>query len=119
MFYFYLAIVTMEDDGSVQTAVTKLRDASLLYTPVTLSLGFSETMLCVAHLPLTMTEWMFRDLVATHGSVDKCFLMRSVEAGKLMFYYNRGGRSGSVVECLTRDRGAVGSSLTGVTVLCP
>ena len=28
-------------------------------------------------------------------------------------------RSGSVVECLTRDRGATGSSLTGVTGLCP
>ena len=28
-------------------------------------------------------------------------------------------RSGSVVECLTRDRGAPGSSLTGVTALCP
>ena len=28
-------------------------------------------------------------------------------------------RSGSVVECLTRDGGAVGSSLTGVTLLCP
>ena len=28
-------------------------------------------------------------------------------------------RSGLVVECLTQDRGAVGSSLTGVTVLCP
>ena len=28
-------------------------------------------------------------------------------------------RSGSVLECLTRDRGAVGLSLTGVTVLCP
>ena len=27
--------------------------------------------------------------------------------------------SGSVVECLTRDGGAAGSSLTGVTVLCP
>ena len=27
--------------------------------------------------------------------------------------------SGSVVECLTRDRGAACSSLTGVTVLCP
>ena len=24
-----------------------------------------------------------------------------------------------MVECLTRDRGAAGSSLTGVTVLCP
>ena len=28
-------------------------------------------------------------------------------------------RSGSVVECLTRDRRAAGSSLTSVTVLCP
>ena len=28
-------------------------------------------------------------------------------------------RSGSEVECLTRDRGAAGSSLTGVTALCP
>ena len=28
-------------------------------------------------------------------------------------------RNGSVVECLTRDRGAAGSSLTGVTVSCP
>ena len=28
-------------------------------------------------------------------------------------------RSGSVVECLARDRGAVGLSLTGVTALCP
>ena len=28
-------------------------------------------------------------------------------------------RSGSVVECLTPDRGAAGSSLTGVTALCP
>ena len=27
--------------------------------------------------------------------------------------------SGSVVECLTRDRGAAGSGLTGATVLCP
>ena len=28
-------------------------------------------------------------------------------------------RSGSVVECLTRDRGAAGLSLTGLTALCP
>ena len=28
-------------------------------------------------------------------------------------------RSGSVVECLFRDRGASGLNLTGVTVLCP
>ena len=28
-------------------------------------------------------------------------------------------RSGSVVECLTGDRGAVGPSLTGFAALCP
>ena len=28
-------------------------------------------------------------------------------------------RCGSVVECLTRDLGDAGSSLTGVTALCP
>ena len=28
-------------------------------------------------------------------------------------------RGGSEVECLTQDRGAAGSSLTGVTALCP
>ena len=47
-----------------------------------------------------------------------------------IYFYNKIGlsiilhvhgreHSGSVVECLTRDRGAAGSSLTGVTVLCP
>ena len=30
-----------------------------------------------------------------------------------------GEHNGAVVECLTRDRGAVGSSLTGITMLCP
>ena len=27
--------------------------------------------------------------------------------------------SGSVIECLTRDRGAADLSLTGITALCP
>ena len=31
----------------------------------------------------------------------------------------KGGRSGSVEECLTGDRGAAGSNLTSVTALCP
>ena len=35
---------------------------------------------------------------------------------KIVFYRER---SGSVVECLTRGRRAAGSSLTGVTALCP
>ena len=36
---------------------------------------------------------------------------------KSNYIFLGGERSGSVVECLTRDRRAAGSSLTGVTVL--
>ena len=38
---------------------------------------------------------------------------------RIWMQWDRRERSGSVVECLTRDRRAAGSSLTGVTVLCP
>ena len=34
-------------------------------------------------------------------------------------YLMKGEHSGSVVERLTGDRGPAGSSLTGITVLCP
>ena len=37
----------------------------------------------------------------------------------IMFQLAQRERSGSVVECLTRDRGVAGSSLTSVTALCP
>ena len=46
-------------------------------------------------------------LEVMHGDID------SVTTGQTR------ERSASVVECLTRDRGAAGSSLTGVTALCP
>ena len=36
-----------------------------------------------------------------------------------IFYFCLWERSGSFVECLTRDRRAAGSSLNGVTALCP
>lgn len=80
------AIVGMEDSDMVPEAVAKLKDASLLYTPITLSVGHSDNMLCVAHLPLTLTEWMFRDTVSAHGNINKCFLMRSEETGESKGY---------------------------------
>ena len=40
-------------------------------------------------------------------------------SGSCMYVCMYVERSGSVVECLTRDRRAAGLSLTGVTALCP
>ena len=51
-------------------------------------------------------------LFANHGWMHK-------QWGLISLYYMYWERSDSVVECLTRDRGAAGSSLTGFTALCP
>ena len=51
-------------------------------------------------------------------TVDGCIVFKSMLGCVILQTYDR-ERSGSVVECLTRDRGAAGSSLTGVTALCP
>ena len=75
----------MEDSDTVPVAVSKLKDATLLYTPVTLRVGHSDNMLCLAHMPLTFTEWMFREAVSEHGNINKCFLMRSEKTCK--FYH--------------------------------
>ena len=45
-----------------------------------------------------------------------CF---SVSLAFIHHYIDILERSGSVVECLTRDRGALGSNLTGVGAFCP
>ena len=50
--------------------------------------------------------------------VGNTFQLVSVAAQiSLSANQHQGGDSGSVVECLTRDREAPGSSLTGVTTL--
>ena len=44
---------------------------------------------------------------------------KSIDITTCLFHNKSREGSGSVIECLTRDRGAAGSSLTGVTALCP
>ena len=44
---------------------------------------------------------------------------RPFKTGFTVSHFNEGEPSGSVVKCLTQDRGAAGSSLTEVTALCP
>ena len=51
-------------------------------------------------------------IVALPGHTNLRFGLNSVLGPDL-------AKSISVVECLTRDRTAAGSSLTGVTALCP
>ena len=55
-------------------------------------------------------------LIVSKFQYTQCIGSRSIKLRSI----SRGReRSGSVVECLTRDQRAAGSSLTGVTALCP
>ena len=70
-----------------------------------------------------MHAWSARMLLLLHSafmlSMVKMLLKGEVGGLALNSHGNCREPSGSVVECLTRDRRAAGSSLTGVTVLCP
>ena len=56
-----------------------------------------------------------------YGTLISCYIDIYKERKTVcIFSFNSWECSGSVVvECLTGDQGAAGSSLTGVTVLCP
>ena len=54
--------------------------------------------------------------VSTVGNSTAIGFINFISRRKYELFWER---SGSVVECLTRDRRAAGSSLTGVTALCP
>ena len=55
----------------------------------------------------------------THAYLN-IFFSENTELIEFKFHMEySGGRCDSLVECLTRDQGVAGSSLTGGTVMCP
>ena len=70
-----------------------------------------DTKCCNWHL-ISQTHTPISPLCLLYSCKTKTLLCKN----EIQIHYLREG-SGSVVECLTQDRGAAGSSLTGVTVL--
>ncbi|XP_052274563.1 uncharacterized protein LOC127874351 isoform X2 [Dreissena polymorpha] len=97
------AVVTLKDPGLVEDAISKLNNTKLENQTVTVSVFRSEKILCVAHLPLDITEYRFRELMLQHGNVDMCFLMRSEETGDSKGYgfveYNEGIEKVGQIKC--------------------
>ena len=66
--------------------------------------------------------WKKNDGTVNPLSLNCEFIYGAIQKKKIskwVCYIVRRQHSGSVVECLTQDGGAAGSSLTNVTVLCP
>ncbi|WAR23213.1 RAVR2-like protein, partial [Mya arenaria] len=75
------AVVTLKDPSLVDDAISKLDNTKFDTLTVSVSVYRSDKILCIAHLPLAMTEYKFRELITEHGNIDMCFLMRSEETG--------------------------------------
>ena len=80
--------------------------------------------MCIYHLSSELqwyrSDWLdgqsdllfgFLALILPSGLILGCFIVQIKRSNR--------EHNGSVVECSTRDRGAAGLSLTGITVLCP
>lgn len=80
---YFPAVVTLKDWSLTEEAISKLNNTEFEGHTVSVSIYHSEKILCVAHLPPGLTEEKFQELVAQHGTVDMCFLMRSECTGKL------------------------------------
>ena len=80
-------------------------------------LGEEERAGFLAFIIFRMSCYCKCSVALPHGSVDCLQCVIVVFLDHTHFFIGNRERSGSVVECLTRDQGVEGSSLTGVTVL--
>ena len=62
---------------------------------------------CTIYIHISFYTFLYSGVFCRHKGID--LLVNTPEREP----------SGSLVECLTRDRRVAGSSLTGVTALCP
>ena len=63
-------------------------------------------------------KWLWEHVPVRVGNLQHMYMKYTFDISREIKAVGR-ERSGSEVECMTRDRGAMGSSLTGVTALCP
>ena len=85
-----------------------------------ISTSLCPTVLCPSHFLYFLKSNILGILNATPGlGFHMLFTHKKIADLYFSMYMYGREHSGSVVECLTQDQRAVGSSLTGVTVLCP
>ncbi|ESP02444.1 hypothetical protein LOTGIDRAFT_172000 [Lottia gigantea] len=83
------AIITLENDMDPDIAdivVSKLKDSKVGDNELELSILPYSNILVIAHLPKSMTDDGFRDLVSKYKSVEKCTLVCFEETGKSLQY---------------------------------
>ncbi|NXK86940.1 RAVR2 protein, partial [Formicarius rufipectus] len=92
------AFVTLQDGVQAQRAVGRLQGRRLRGSALRVQLQPSAALLCITHLPASLSLQRFQQLLRTYGSLERCFLVYSQATGRSKGY--------GFVEYMKRDAAA-------------
>ncbi|TRY54004.1 hypothetical protein DNTS_015560 [Danionella cerebrum] len=72
-----LAFVTLLNGDQAQDAIRTLHQTLVRGRDITVQLQPTDSLLCVANLPYTVTASQFQELVRSYGNIERCFLVYS------------------------------------------
>ncbi|XP_041913230.1 LOW QUALITY PROTEIN: ribonucleoprotein PTB-binding 2 [Alosa sapidissima] len=75
------AFVTLLNGEQAQHAISSLHQSSVRGRLISVQLQPTDSLLCVANLPHTLSAEAFHQLVRSHGNVERCFLVHSPRSG--------------------------------------
>ncbi|XP_063056346.1 ribonucleoprotein PTB-binding 2 [Engraulis encrasicolus] len=75
------AFVTLLNGEQAQHAISTLHQSSVRGRLINVQLQPTDSLLCVANLPHTLSSEAFHALVRAHGNVERCFLVHSPRSG--------------------------------------
>ncbi|KAL2089704.1 hypothetical protein ACEWY4_014392 [Coilia grayii] len=75
------AFVTLLNGEQAQHAISTLHQSSVRGRLINVQLQPTDSLLCVANLPHTLSSEAFHALVRSHGNVERCFLVHSPRSG--------------------------------------
>lgn len=76
-----VAFVTLLNGDQAQHAISSLHQSSVRGRLINVQLQPTDSLLCVANLPHTLSSEAFHQLVRSHGNVERCFLVHSPRSG--------------------------------------
>lgn len=78
----FAATVQLRNGAEAEEINMHLQGKPLLNERIGVSIRPNYNMLCVAHLPFSMTDATLANFAAQMGIVERCFLMRSEKTGE-------------------------------------
>ncbi|KAJ8345599.1 hypothetical protein SKAU_G00297920 [Synaphobranchus kaupii] len=75
------AFVTLLNGEQAQSAIKEFHQQVLQEREISVQLQPTDTLLCIANLPLAFTQQQFEDLVRPFGNLERCFLVYSASSG--------------------------------------